>query len=394
MRKLAAKLGLRCECGTWKESRTDASEDAARRARMDFLHSRTDLICFGHNRDDVAETILLRLGRGSGIDGLSGPRPVQRFRSRPQWLHLRPLLDISGSEIRRVLRESGIAWREDSTNATNAYARNRLRHQVLPLLDEALGRDWAAGAARSRALVEEADALVERASAKYYPINENDTLSRTRLAALPTAMARRTLDVWLSTLGLREKAGAAGIDRILEGLKPSDTPPELSSIGLQMTDTELRPLPEFRPPPRWRSCSVSTKGCKVFFPDGSTLSIEPLSLDKEEAEKLISQMKREKDNYRAIIRAPEASSIELRLRKDGDRYRPLGGAGETKLSDAFVNRKIPLAERGRIPLVLIEDRLAWAPGLPPAEDFRLSTDTSEALRLIYSRVSNKATSNL
>jgi tRNA(Ile)-lysidine synthase len=110
-------------------------EDAARNVRHVFY---SDLIASGavhriatgHTRSDQAETVLYRILRGSGLTGLSGILPVTR-----EGL-VRPLLEIDRAEIEAWLRERGLAWREDETNRDRTYARNRLRHEILPLLRE------------------------------------------------------------------------------------------------------------------------------------------------------------------------------------------------------------------------------------------------------------------
>ena len=108
-------------------------EQAARNVRQAFYAEliaagAIDRVATGHTRSDQAETVLYRILRGSGLAGLSGILPVTR-----EGL-VRPLLEIDRSEIEAWLREHGIAWREDETNRDRTYARNRLRHEILPLL--------------------------------------------------------------------------------------------------------------------------------------------------------------------------------------------------------------------------------------------------------------------
>ena len=110
-------------------------EEAARNVRQAFYaeliaSGAVDRVATGHTRSDQAETVLYRILRGSGLTGLSGILPVTR-----EGL-VRPLLEIDRSEIEAWLRERDIAWREDQTNQDRTYARNRLRHEILPLLRE------------------------------------------------------------------------------------------------------------------------------------------------------------------------------------------------------------------------------------------------------------------
>ena len=110
-------------------------EQAARNVRQAFYSElmasgAVDRVATGHTRSDQAETVLYRILRGSGLTGLSGILPVTN-----EGL-VRPLLEIDRSEIEAWLRQHEIAWREDETNQDRTYARNRLRHEILPLLRE------------------------------------------------------------------------------------------------------------------------------------------------------------------------------------------------------------------------------------------------------------------
>ena len=109
-------------------------EETARQMRYAFLQKAAeqagaDLIATAHNASDNAETVLLHLGRGSGLRGLAGMPPKRGNL-------IRPLLTTSREEIETYLRYRGLPWREDATNRDDAYARNRLRHQVLPVLED------------------------------------------------------------------------------------------------------------------------------------------------------------------------------------------------------------------------------------------------------------------
>jgi tRNA(Ile)-lysidine synthase len=111
-------------------------EEAARNVRQTFYaeliaSAAVNRVATGHTRSDQAETVLFRILRGSGLTGLAGILPVTR-----EGL-VRPLLATSRDEIECWLRERGIAWREDATNRDLRYARNRLRHEILPLLRDA-----------------------------------------------------------------------------------------------------------------------------------------------------------------------------------------------------------------------------------------------------------------
>jgi tRNA(Ile)-lysidine synthase len=116
-----------------------------------------------HTRDDQAETVLFRLLRGAGLRGLAGMR---RFRElSPSVTLVRPLLDVTRAELEGYLHGLGQPWREDATNAIVEFARNRLRHELLPYVREHFNADVDAAIARTASLAAEAQALVENQAA-------------------------------------------------------------------------------------------------------------------------------------------------------------------------------------------------------------------------------------
>jgi tRNA(Ile)-lysidine synthase len=128
-------------------------EDCARRLRYGFLQRAAqdlgaDRVAVGHTRDDQAETFLLKLARGAGATGLGAVYPRKNQ-------VVRPLLDVSREEVRRWLRDRGQAWVEDETNADLRNPRNRIRHRVLPELDDAYGGPTRAQLARAAELARE-----------------------------------------------------------------------------------------------------------------------------------------------------------------------------------------------------------------------------------------------
>ena len=142
VKSLAASYGLPFHAlrTRVRRRRGESLEMAARRVRLAFFARMTtilglDAIATGHHADDVAETFLLRLARGSGPDGLAGLKPVSHVDGVT---FIRPLLNLRDSDLRRFLSERGITWREDYTNADTSIPRNNVRHVILPFLRERL----------------------------------------------------------------------------------------------------------------------------------------------------------------------------------------------------------------------------------------------------------------
>lgn len=193
-------LGVVVRVGEWADPPPAASEAQARAARMAFITSemrriRSAALWLGHHQDDVAETLLMRLARGSGTAGLAAPRPLQRLAGGR--VHLRPLLPLAKAELTDALRQVGAEWREDASNAGGGHFRNRLRHGVLAAWVAAAGRDAVAGAALSRERMEEDDEALEQWLEELAPWGAGGTLELGPLAGRPTALWRRALHRWL-----------------------------------------------------------------------------------------------------------------------------------------------------------------------------------------------------
>jgi tRNA(Ile)-lysidine synthase len=200
---VCAALDVRFAGGIWADARKGASEAEARTARFAFFQSelgrrRGRALWFGHQQDDIAETLLMRIARGSGTAGLAAPRPLQIMPAGR--IHARPLLTLKKVELISALTAVGAVWREDASNETHDYTRNRVRYEVLPnWVVAAGGRDALAGAALSRELLEEDDTALEAwVDALALFSGDGRRLDVKALRGKPRAVVRRALYRWLT----------------------------------------------------------------------------------------------------------------------------------------------------------------------------------------------------
>jgi tRNA(Ile)-lysidine synthase len=219
-RRVCRSLGVRLQVGRWMKRRLEASEAEAREARFAFFDRASRRIgahalWLGHQQDDIAETMLMRLARGSGTAGLAAPRPVHRVGGQ---VRLRPMLTLKKEEIVAQLRKARIPWREDRTNAGRTYFRNRIRHEVLPLWQKAAGRDIVAGAALARERMEEDDSALEAWVEELRPLRRTGVLDLAVLANRPRALARRALHRWLLAQPLAGEISRQGFDDLLDAV--------------------------------------------------------------------------------------------------------------------------------------------------------------------------------
>lgn len=387
---LAEAFDLPCLSDTRPDNEAAFTETTARALRLDFLRNAarrcgSGYIAYGHQLDDIIETQLQRIARGCASDGLAAPRPVAAFDGQPT--HLRPLLHLRAGDIRMALNATGIPWREDRSNDDVSIARNALRRQIIPDLAEAFARDPAVGAARSRRLLEEDAAALDALSRERLPeaYAHAATLRRSALRALPPALLRRALTEWMHGHGLIASVGPSAMDLLIEALSGARRRYRMSagSRYIVVDGDTLRWEHEDAVDSRQALQPAALEpGEPVFLSTGALVEAEVVELDQALRERLRSG---EIDPGReAVIAYADEASFELRAWRPGDRFHPLGAPGGKKLKEAFIDRKIPQAERKTLPLVLdASGEVLWVPGFPPAESRKIRSSTRKALRLTY-----------
>jgi tRNA(Ile)-lysidine synthase len=153
----------------------------------------------GHTADDQAETLLLQLLRGAGTAGLAGMRPGPT----------KPILALRRAETRELCRARGVAWLEDPSNADPAFRRNRIRAELLPLLDDVAERDTAPLLARAAALLDEDDRFLDDLAAGLDPTDCR------ALNEAPVVLARRAVRRWLTAARPPYPPDLATVERVL-----------------------------------------------------------------------------------------------------------------------------------------------------------------------------------
>lgn len=240
VRKEALRHGLPCHV---KRPRVPkgASEEALRDLRYAFFETLARKrgaagVLIAHHEDDQAETFLLRLLRGTGPTGLSGMRPTNGFRRRP-------FLGIPKTDILRYLEAEKIPFREDASNRDPRYLRNRIRHELLPLLEEKYQPAIRKRLARTAALFAE----TEETSSLPLPVaqdGEGYAFSRTDFLALEPAAARALLRKWCRELsGKYPTSGQiAEMEKLLKSRKPKRQKMEFRGLKLHAIGDRVRLL--------------------------------------------------------------------------------------------------------------------------------------------------------
>ena len=381
---------LKCPFLTETRSQNEpaTTETLARSLRIRFLRTAAQAhdcqcIAFGHQQDDILETQLQRLARGSGTDGLAAPRPVHFFEMYPT--HIRPLLHLKAGAIREALKKCSITWREDSSNKNVEIPRNALRHVVIPSLQNTLKRDVSQGAARSRALLEEDAVALNQIARKSFPeaFEGSEFLELNVLRCAPKALTRRALTAWLSKHELSASMSAAMIDQLIDSvysgketfrLSAGDFFIEADATSLRVESTHLCDIP-------LKPCSLKP-GESITLSTHAVLATQIVPVDEALRKRLsagtIDVM------CEAYIALADEQIFKIRSRQPGDTFYPIGAPGTKKMKDWFIDRHIPVRERNLLPLVITDSGIiAWVPGLPPADNLKINATTKTALKLTY-----------
>ena len=330
-------------------------EDAARRERYAFLGAVMDeegavAIAVAHTRDDQAETLLLRLLRGSGSRGLGAMRPRAGH-------VVRPLLQVSRLDVLAHLAERGLPWREDATNADPAFLRNRIRRELIPYLESRFNPRIHETLARAAGLLADEDDTLEAQAARLSATTarrdgDGVVLARAGLRDAPRALARRVVRRALAETGGLREVSALHVERLLDlSASPAPSGRSLALPGGRVAHfrfDEVRVGPRTRGRGRF-AYPLQVPG-RVELPGGWALEVlsepGPAASNPETA----------------LVAAPSGEPLLVRTRRPGDRVS--WGGREVSLKRFLMERRVPADERESLPLVAAGSRVLWVAGQP------------------------------
>jgi len=396
--QLAEKLDLpatieRRDVKAYQAEQRLSLEEAAREVRYTFLAQvaeevGTERVAVGHTADDHIETILMHLIRGSGTRGLRGLLPSSRWRS-PTGSSLtiaRPLLPLSREETAYYCQQLGLEPRLDASNLSLSPLRNRIRQQLLPLLEGYNPRVREALLRTARIAADDLAFLEEEAARRWEEIAREQEgsiiLDKAKFLELPPALKRHLLRTALEKLlGTLKDVETCHIEEMMEALdKPAGK--KITLLGglvfsIQYDEYLLGPDPAALSP----------------FPilEGETVLTIPGKTELGEWQIIASIIGREemKDKADAFTAHLDLDKVGMKLvvrpRRPGDRFQPLGMSQPKKLNEFMIDRKIPRPWRGRIPIVCSPQHIVWVAGWQIDERAKVSESTQKVLRLELAR---------
>ncbi len=360
-------------------------QDAARRIRFHFFYDllqkhHAQKIALGHNADDQVETVLLRLIRGSGLQGLKGILPIREGKV------IRPLLEVWKEEIESFAVEKRIPFLLDSSNLKKDYLRNRIRLSLIPFIEGEYQPHFRETLLRTSTILREENDYLERGAEEAYQKiihAAKDTLSfkfseyQSLHQAIQWRVIKKIVERILDGGMVMEDRGGAEVHTIYQKLRLSSP-----SFFLELP----------------RGFWVEKRYDAVLLGKGGVKSSPPFEVDLlssghtfvEEIGKEVVIEETDRDQLKDYSEPPNTALMDyeslrfpLKMRnfRPGDRFCPLGVKGTQKLKDFFIDHKVPKFERPRVPLLISEEMIAWIVGYRIDERVKITERTRKVLKV-------------
>lgn len=372
--ELCRKLGIPSEV---RRLELEGEQNFQERARIERYRVAEELadslglghIATGHTADDVAETVLMNLARGTGLRGLSGIPPVRgRF--------VRPLIQASRTEVLQYLDSLQQPYRTDRTNLTGKYTRNRIRQEVLPVLEDlypGARQNMSRAAALLRDDLEALEALGGRLVSRR---GDEVVLNIDELRALPFAVQRYAVrQAYSKLMPEATSLGSTLVEAVIglleggEGTRTLDLPGGVVAAARTVGELVLYRAGEAD------GGSVRLEGGRLSFGEWEIEVREGVEFDAADAS-------RPEIAYLDASRGP----YRVRSVREGDSIRPLGLGGSKKVFRAMMDRGVPKDLRRKTPIIVdARDEVAWLPEGELSENHKVGRQTEKILRLEVKR---------
>ncbi len=364
-------------------------QEAARDARFSFFRSLVrkhggHKVALGQTADDQSETMVMRFIRGAGVGGLKGIPPVR------DTLIIHPLIEVGREAIEAYLAKEGLSYMEDSSNRQDVYLRNLIRRHLIPILEEynpslkvSLGR-------MGQVLLQEDEYMTAQVEEAWSRIARLDGgvvgLDLTEFRHLHPAIQFRLLRQSVGSVS-GNSMKRLGVNHILSLVDMASGERPHAEIHLPGRFTARRIYDRLEIGKGERASSP------VFDHPVACPGVTPIQeLGKKLLVEFVSRWDLGESTSQSVFMDARRLSLPLRVRncRRGDRFRPLGMTGSKKLKDCFINWKVPIDERARVPLILAGDTIVWVVGYRISQDVRV---TADAERVIHMEVMNLSCGN-
>jgi tRNA(Ile)-lysidine synthase len=354
-------------------------EECAREVRLAFLERAADarganFIALAHHADDQAETVLMRMLRGAGVAGLAA------MAERGPGRIIRPMLSMPRYEIVNYVRERRLEFVEDSSNASRSMLRNRVRHELIPMLE----REYAPGISRRLGELggemRSLDGLVSQLAEQELKrlTLAPGVIAASRLAGIPETLADRVIRAFIArTMGSLRRFDRAHIEACRRLALEGGPSAVIDLPGGWRAEREYSALKLVRRSSRPR--------------DAYSIPIVLSGDTRIDAASLVISASRKPADFAAMpaslheavfdSAALGSGALVARSFRHGDRVAPIGIEGHRKVKEVYIDRKIPRAKRAAWPIVMLGDEIAWVPGVARARVGLVTRASESVIRL-------------
>ena len=373
-------------------------EEAARAVRYEFFErilktKHAQKLVMAHSQDDQAETVLMRIMNGTGLQGLQAIRPKRKLNGADL---IRPLIEVSRREIRAYAKVNKIKFREDKTNRELQFVRNKIRLKLIPFMEENFNPQVKKALARLPHLLDVdlsfLDETAETFFHRYAVVNKNENISfpKQSFLELKPSIQYRLLERALSKLGKAE-LNFDHWNRFSELLMekrqfkfqfPKKLIAAVTPNQIKIKYARQTPISFFYSLNLGESVYMSeidmTLSCEKVnngHPQGGAPTHVPSNDDWLDA------LKKTDPSFDIFDRALLKFPLTIRSRKAGDRFQPLGQQKRSKLKSFLINKGIPVEDRDCLPIVLSNHQIAWVSGVAMGEPFKINSKTRQFVRL-------------
>ncbi len=396
-------ISRRVDANAFAKQEKVGIEEAARTCRYRFLFEiarahGAQAIVLAHNADDQVETVLMHFMRGSGMAGLTGMAPFSILKQFDENIPLiRPMLGISRAEIEAYTLKNHLQPLEDESNEMPVYYRNKLRLQLIPYMEE-LNPGFKQSVLRSAEVLRGDNALLQRleetafADCVSHKFAKEIVMNRKVFLELDLSLQRRVIRRALNYLcAINPDFGFEDIEKARQIIISGRGAVDLSlKTRLEMVGQDCHFLLQGAQPcilnlPQMKEESIYTLSIDETLSLNQVWQISARMLSRTEFESFSEEEKRGSNHAflnPSLLKLP----LTVRAMQSGERWLPLGlRTGRQKLSDFFVNQKIPRSARATWPLVLSGESVVWVVGLRIAHNWRLTGDEFEIFQLSLER---------
>jgi len=376
--ELCIKLGVELRTGSADikkiaKEKKGSLEEICRESRYEFLLSLMrdtgfGKIALGHNLDDQAETVLMNVIRGSGIDGLKGIDPVRDC-------YIRPLIEAARAEIVEDLNHRNIPFRRDSSNLDNSFRRNSIRNCLIPEIREKYNPSVSAALGRLAAIARMENSFLDKIAREaldhlqprikiqdllHYDPAIRNRIIKMALEELSPVKGGISYEHIIAALGVITGSDPGSCISLPYGISLRR---EYDFVVVGREDREERKDPEFK-------YIIKVPGTLVLKETGMEFRFALLDGPPEDTP---SEWKAFMD-YSNVV-----PPLVFRNYRPGDRIQPFGMGGHKKLQDVFTDRKIPRGRRRAIPVLADAESILWVPGVVMSERMRVARKSGNVL---------------